>query len=521
MVNSANLTVPHGETLSIGPGVTIQWATAGNLQVNGFLNAAGSAGDSIRFVHLNELQFSAAANAANLEFCVLEFRDRVYFLNHRATIAHCRFEGISGHSLGILIENSSTSDTFRIADCLFDRFYSTGLDILNGVLLLERCTIQNNYSSGTTGGGLHIWGGCQAVITDTWILNNSARYAAGMMIGGEQTVVTMTHCRVTDNFVSSPFAGGVMIWPGSRLVMMDCEISRNISSSGSLRIGGGGIAGCNEEGEPGGNIRLTRCLFSDNSVSGVRAVGGAIYGGDSLILRNCTFVFNWANRGGAIFGANHLVLQNSILERNPTAEQTSAVIDSIHESAAITYCDFGDHRRSYYRGPELFGFGALSQVNVNGDSCDPYHNLFLEAQFVDTMHCDYRLLADSPCIDAGDPASPRDSDGTVADMGVFPVFQSSGISPERSAMPNSLTLSAYPNPFNAGVMLNYTLERAGNVQLTIYDLLGREAATLASGHRQPGSYRQLWNASEMPTGIYMAVLHTAGQTRLQKLVFLK
>ena len=65
------------------------------------------------------------------------------------------------------------------------------------------------------------------------------------------------------------------------------------------------------------------------------------------------------------------------------------------------------------------GWGVLDTVNCNGDSCDVYYNIFLDPMFVDTSNTDLHLLAGSPCIDAGDPTSPLDPDGTIADLGCY------------------------------------------------------------------------------------------------------
>jgi hypothetical protein len=76
---------------------------------------------------------------------------------------------------------------------------------------------------------------------------------------------------------------------------------------------------------------------------------------------------------------------------------------------------------------------VLTTVNTNGDSCDVYSNILLDPLFVDFANGDYHLSWDnwptpdstkSPCIDAGDPLSPLDPDGTIADMGVFSFDQS-------------------------------------------------------------------------------------------------
>ncbi len=55
--------------------------------------------------------------------------------------------------------------------------------------------------------------------------------------------------------------------------------------------------------------------------------------------------------------------------------------------------------------------------------------------------------------------------------------------------PSTFILSAYPNPFNPQTTLQFTLPRAGRVSLTVYDLLGREVATLLDAPRTAGTHR--------------------------------
>ena len=69
------------------------------------------------------------------------------------------------------------------------------------------------------------------------------------------------------------------------------------------------------------------------------------------------------------------------------------------------------------------------------------------------------------------------------------------------------TLQAGPNPFGTGTRLSWTLPAAGHVGLTVFDLLGRKVATLASGQFEAGRYEARFDANgESAAGVYLARL---------------
>ncbi|MCX6142456.1 MAG: DUF362 domain-containing protein [Ignavibacteriales bacterium] len=89
-----------------------------------------------------------------------------------------------------------------------------------------------------------------------------------------------------------------------------------------------------------------------------------------------------------------------------------------------------------------------------------------------------------------------------------------------SAMSFSL-LPNYPNPFNPTTTIVFSLARESNVSLKVYDLPGREVATLVSGGYHPGSYQTHWNAAGYPSGVYWCRLSVNGAMQTQKLVLTK
>jgi hypothetical protein len=79
----------------------------------------------------------------------------------------------------------------------------------------------------------------------------------------------------------------------------------------------------------------------------------------------------------------------------------------------------------------------------------------------------------------------------------------------------------YPNPFNPATTISFSLPSKSFVSLIVYDVLGREVATLVSEELSPGNYSQQWNASDLPSGIYFYRLQAGSFAETKKLVLLR
>jgi hypothetical protein len=79
----------------------------------------------------------------------------------------------------------------------------------------------------------------------------------------------------------------------------------------------------------------------------------------------------------------------------------------------------------------------------------------------------------------------------------------------------------YPNPFNPTTVIRYQLPVAGDVVLTVFNLLGQKAATLFSGRQQAGYYSIEWDASEMASGIYYYKLEAGPFIEIKRMLLLK
>jgi hypothetical protein len=79
----------------------------------------------------------------------------------------------------------------------------------------------------------------------------------------------------------------------------------------------------------------------------------------------------------------------------------------------------------------------------------------------------------------------------------------------------------YPNPFNPSTIIQYQVPSVGIVTLKIFDILGRQVATLVNGQKQPGKYDVQWNASNNSSGLYFYRIQTGKFVETKKMVLLK
>ena len=120
------------------------------------------------------------------------------------------------------------------------------------------------------------------------------------------------------------------------------------------------------------------------------------------------------------------------------------------------------------------------------------------------------------------------SDGTVFwangpwGLSAYTYSGYTGIERDYSSVPQDYTLlQNYPNPFNPVTTINYKLQIANYVELTIYDLLGRKVVTLVNEKQTVGSYQVEWDASGFASGIYYYKLEAGEFVDVRKMALLR
>ncbi|MDZ7316001.1 MAG: family 43 glycosylhydrolase [candidate division KSB1 bacterium] len=93
-------------------------------------------------------------------------------------------------------------------------------------------------------------------------------------------------------------------------------------------------------------------------------------------------------------------------------------------------------------------------------------------------------------------------------------------------LPRRYSLKAFPNPFNQSTILEYDLPKAGEVELSVFDLQGRRIRTFSAKANSPGKFRMVWDGKDqdgVPTcsGTYFCRLETGEQSLTTKLVLIR
>jgi len=133
----------------------------------------------------------------------------------------------------------------------------------------------------------------------------------------------------------------------------------------------------------------------------------------------------------------------------------------------------------------------------------PYQHFYYKIRAKDTQN-KYSVYSDETSIDG------------------YKVSKSSLSYEIQTKIPEVFSLSQnYPNPFNPTTIIEYSIIKDGQVNLEVFDVLGREVAELVNEQKAAGSYSVEFDASNLPSGIYFYVLTSGSFKDSKKLLLLK
>ena len=96
------------------------------------------------------------------------------------------------------------------------------------------------------------------------------------------------------------------------------------------------------------------------------------------------------------------------------------------------------------------------------------------------------------------------------------------INKTQNEIPYNYSLSQnYPNPFNPNTKIDFNLPKSEYVSLKIYNILGKEVATLVNSTLNAGKYTIDFDATRLSSGTYFYVIKTEGYTSQKKMTLIK
>jgi len=254
---------------------------------------------------------------------------------------------------------------------------------------VTNCTFTDNTAS-DDGGGMYNWWNSSSAVTNCTFTGNTASDDGGGMHNDENSSPTVTKCTFTDNIAQN--GGGMYNEDNASPTVTNCTFTGNTTQNG------GGMYN-----EDSSSPTVTNCTFTGNTAYDS---GGGMYNWDdaSPTVTNCTFNGNIAIIGGGMY--NRLNSSPTVTNCILWADSPNEIFDEADSSTTATYSDVQGGT-----GESWFGEGCIDT--------DP---MFADA--------DGRLLAFSPCLDAGNdaavpPGVTTDLDGNpriqgvCVDMGAF------------------------------------------------------------------------------------------------------
>ena len=450
--------INHNTTLTIEPGTLIRFMGQYTLTVIGTLIAEGTETDSIRFTSGNRRPFEG--DWASINFITSEAEASVF--TH--VIVEYAEIGIYLHYTALHITNSRISDNF------------CGIEIMEAAPVIEGNYITSNYDL-----GMDIHDNSPCTVSNNYFYDNYEdiflrTYGPPLITGNTFRKAQRKAIRCYGT--TADISGNLFI---------DNPVSIILDASYPL---------------------IHHNVFCGGGTTGVWGFGNS----NTPEIYNNTFIN--LIYGIRIFTSTQFLVTNNAFYGNEYALYSYPLTSNL------------DHNLFYnnvinYGGNVPDWFEVIEYENENSDPCDLNYNLFISPEFVDPQLLDFHLTRESPCIDAGNPDPIyNDPDDTISDIGAFYLHHLVD-NDENGIMPSEISFASYPNPFNPETNIEFELEDAGKVKLTVYNIKGQKVAELIDEEMEAGKHSLVWNAKGFGSGCYFIHLSTGSYSLFQKVVLLK
>jgi hypothetical protein len=208
--------------------------------------------------------------------------------------------------------------------------------------------------------------------------------------------------------------------------------------------------------------------------------------------------------GGAVTGTGAVSISSNVLpvEMVSFTASTSGLNAQLHWSTATEVNNYGfEIQRRSAESESIGQWLKVGFVPGVGSSSSPHQYSYADQGLAQGRY-DYRI-------------KQIDKNGSFK--------YSSAAQVEVGIAPKEFTLSqSYPNPFNPSTTVEFSVARNDRAVVRVFNVLGQEVATLFDGTAEAGKlYQARFDASRMSSGMYFVQLQSNGQSKMQKMVFLK
>ncbi len=216
-----------------------------------------------------------------------------------------------------------------------------------------------------------------------------------------------------------------------------------------------------------------------------------------------------------------------VYTRKPQAVQSISFPSAVGQPLQITWTDnpnplvtsYTIYRKVKHNG--IWGnLTSLGDVNAGVQSFTDYEYTKTYGTDKDLLQYDVRAH-----LAAGGGYTAEDADpnfvSVYGETNVLTLSDQIAISQVSLQIPNSYSVSNYPNPFNPTTVINYQLPAEGFVTIKVYDMLGKEVAELVNENKAAGYYRVSFDASKLASGIYIYSINAGSFNSSKKMILTK
>lgn len=189
----------------------------------------------------------------------------------------------------------------------------------------------------------------------------------------------------------------------------------------------------------------------------------------------------------------------------------------LYAEQTLTSYDFISADTSFTSGHIIFSHGDYADIGVNRD--------LSYAAMLSTNKLNIYDIVNGSVIKSFDVSSFSGLSNPVIDtpyVFVHQITRTTEVEQNEGSTPASYRLlTAYPNPFNSAATIRYVLPEDENIEINIYDMLGRKIKCLFKGNVRRGEHEYYFDASDLSSGMYIYTLESKDFRMANKIVLMK